>query len=518
MQRTKYAKREEVPDVIVDELSLITGAAAEFVESGGVSGRILIHRRIMRDIRERLRRGDDVAVRELARLRRICAERGIPVELIGDESAGDQFEALAELALRTGASVLTADPFAQKVCEALGADVIRVRIRGEWELDRIFTGNVMSLHLKEGVRPRVKVGTPGKWSFVEISEEPVRRESLELFVLDLLQRVHDDLSRTSFIEVQRENTLILQYGEYRVVVTRPPLSDGLEVTVVRPIVRKRLEEYELPDVLRERLVSRAEGILIAGGPGMGKSTFAQALAEHYRSLGKVVKTIESPRDLMLSDEITQYSKSASGEGELHDVLLLSRPDYTVFDEMRDDEDFQLFIDLRLAGIGMVGVVHATSPIDAIQRIANRVDIGVVPSIVDTVIFMKAGEVAKVYVLEVSVRVPRGMKRADLARPTIQVRNLFTGEVEYEMYVFGERTFIVPVGGEEHEDHGDSRVRALLDRVIGRYIEGYDLRVSGGTVRLEIPPEQMRVYVKKLQRRVHKICQQFDLELEVSPKR
>ncbi|MEM0375985.1 MAG: hypothetical protein QXP43_06775 [Nitrososphaerota archaeon] len=162
MQRTKYAKREEVPDVIVDELSLITGAAAEFVESGGVSGRILIHRRIMRDIRERLRRGDDVAVRELARLRRICAERGIPVELIGDESAGDQFEALAELALRTGASVLTADPFAQKVCEALGADVIRVRIRGEWELDRIFTGNVMSLHLKEGVRPRVKVGTPGK--------------------------------------------------------------------------------------------------------------------------------------------------------------------------------------------------------------------------------------------------------------------------------------------------------------------------------------------------------------------
>jgi hypothetical protein len=29
---------------------------------------------------------------------------------------------------------------------------------------------------------------------------------------------------------------------------------------------------------------------------------------------------------------------------------------------------------------------------------------------------------------------------------------------------------------------------------------------------------MRLYVKKLQRRVHKICQQFDLELEVCPKR
>ncbi|MFZ8858433.1 MAG: ATPase, T2SS/T4P/T4SS family [Candidatus Caldarchaeales archaeon] len=507
-----------MPDVIVDELSIITGAAAEYVESGRISGKVLLHRMILRGIKERLRRGDDAAIRELARLRRLCSERGIPIEIVEDETASDPYEALAALALKTGASVLTADPFAQKVCEALGADVVKVRIKGEWELDRIFTGNVMSLHLKEGVKPRVKVGTPGRWSFVELSEEPVKRESLEVFVLDLLQRVHDDLSRTSFIEVQRENTLILQYGEYRIVVTRPPLSDGLEVTVVRPIVRKSLDEYELPQVLKERLVSRAEGILIAGGPGMGKSTFAQALAEHYRSLGKVVKTIESPRDLILSDEVTQYSKSASVEGELHDVLLLSRPDYTVFDEMRDDDDFQLFIDLRLAGIGMVGVVHATTPIDAIQRIANRVDIGVVPSIVDTVIFMKAGEVSKVYVLEVSVRVPRGMKRADLARPTIQVRNLFTGEVEYEMYVFGERTFIVPVGAEEQEERGDARVKLLLDRVIGRYIEGYDLRVSGGVVRLEIPPEQMRVYVKKLQRRVHKICQQFDLELEVGPKR
>ncbi len=505
-------------DVIVDELSIITGAAAEYVESGRITGRVLLHRRVLRDIRERLRRGDDAAIKELARLRRICSERGIPIEIVEEETTSDPYEALAALALKTGASILTADPFVQKVCEALGADVIRVRIRGEWELDRIFTGNVMSLHLKEGVRPRVKVGTPGRWSFVELSDEPVRRESLEVFVLDLLQRVHDDLSRTSFIEVQRENTLILQYGEYRIVVTRPPFSDGLEVTVVRPIVRKTLEEYGLPEVLKERLVSRAEGILIAGGPGMGKSTFAQALAEYYRSLGKVVKTIESPRDLILSDDVTQYSKSASAEGELHDVLLLSRPDYTVFDEMRDDDDFQLFIDLRLAGIGMVGVVHATTPIDAIQRIANRVDIGVVPSIVDTVIFMKAGEVSKVYVLEVSVRVPRGMKRADLARPTIQVRNLFTGEVEYEMYVFGERTFIVPVGSEEQEERGDTRVKAVLDRVIGRYIEGYDLRVSGGVVRLEIPPEQMRVYVKKLQRRVHKICQQFDLELEVGPKR
>jgi ATPase (PilT family) len=134
-----------VPDVIVDELSIITGAAAEYVESGRISGKVLLHRMILRGIKERLRRGDDAAIKELTRLRKLCSERGIPIEIVEDETASDPYEALAALALKTGASVLTADPFAQKVCEALGADVVKVRIKGEWELDRIFTGNVMSL-------------------------------------------------------------------------------------------------------------------------------------------------------------------------------------------------------------------------------------------------------------------------------------------------------------------------------------------------------------------------------------
>ena len=55
--------------------------------------------------------------------------------------------------------------------------------------------------------------------------------------------------------------------------------------------------------------------------------------------------------------------------------------------MRTDEDFRLYVDLRLAGIGMVGVVHAASPIDAIQRFINRVELGMIPSIIDTVLIL-----------------------------------------------------------------------------------------------------------------------------------
>ncbi|WP_010477011.1 LAGLIDADG family homing endonuclease [Thermococcus zilligii] len=178
------------------------------------------------------------------------------------------------------------------------------------------------------------------------------------------------------------------------------------------------------------------------------STFAQALAEWYASMGKIVKTMEKPRDLQVSEEITQYT-ALNGRMELTgDILLLVRPDYTIFDEMRKTSDFKVYADLRLAGVGMVGVVHATKPIDAIQRFIGRVELGMIPQIVDTVIFIKAGKVAKVLTLEYLVKVPSGMKEEDLARPVIEVRDFETGELEYEIYTYGEEVSVVPVKKEE----------------------------------------------------------------------
>ena len=91
---------------------------------------------------------------------------------------------------------------------------------------------------------------------------------------------------------------------------------------------------------------------------------------------------------------------------------------------------------------MIGVVHATSPIDAIQRFVKRVELGMIPSIVDTVIFIENGQVAKVYSLNMSVKVPTGMTESDLSRPLVEIRDFFSGEVEYEMYTFGEETVVV----------------------------------------------------------------------------
>jgi len=205
-----------------------------------------------------------------------------------------------------------------------------------------------------------------------------------------------------------------------------------------------LEDYQLSEKLKKRLYGHAEGVLIAGSPGEGKSTFASALTEFYASQDKIVKTIEAPRDLQLKDEVTQYAISHGSSQEIHDILLLSRPDYTVFDEMRNFEDFRLFSDLRLAGIGLAGVVHATNPVDAIQRFLGKTELGIIPQIVDTVIFIKSGKVHKILGLKMVVKVPSGMTEEDLARPVVEIRDFESNQLEFEIYSYGEETTVVPV--------------------------------------------------------------------------
>jgi ATPase len=127
-----------------------------------------------------------------------------------------------------------------------------------------------------------------------------------------------------------------------------------------------------------------------------------------------------------------------------EILLLVRPDYTVFDEIRKTKDFAIFADMRLAGVGMIGVVHASEAIDAIQRFIGRVELGMIPHIIDTIIFIEYGEVRNLYTLSLTVKVPTGMTEADLARPVVEVRGFETGNLEYEVYTFGEENVIISV--------------------------------------------------------------------------
>ena len=116
-------------------------------------------------------------------------------------------------------------------------------------------------------------------------------------MIELLERWR--LEKDAFLEINRELSKVLQVGPYRIVIVYAPLSDGIEMTVVRPVKKMTIEEYNLDPELFDLLRNKAQGILISGAPGSGKSTFAGALIDVYHADNHIIKTIESPRDLML---------------------------------------------------------------------------------------------------------------------------------------------------------------------------------------------------------------------------
>ncbi|MCD6443570.1 Flp pilus assembly complex ATPase component TadA [Candidatus Bathyarchaeota archaeon] len=481
-----------------DEIAIESGLLSRLLLDGRIKGKVLIHSSIVRDLEHKALNGDFRGIRELENARKVAESMGVSFELLNGDPSLNPKEALREFALKTGSTIVTADYISAIVAKALGINVLYDRSHVKRSLTDFFEEDVMSVHLKEGLPPRVKRGKPGKWVFETLDEAPLTREEVEDLVNEILDRAR---SGEGFIETDKEGSTIIQLGAYRIVVTKPPFSDGLEVTAVRPIVHRSIEDYNLPRKLLRRLEEQAEGILIAGAPGMGKSTFAQALAEFYLRKGKIVKTVEAPRDLQLPDEVTQYSKVVGDSQEIHDVLLLSRPDYTIFDEMRDTNDFRLYSDLRLSGVGMVGVVHATTAVDAIQRFIGRVELGMIPSIIDTVIFMKDGEVAKVYSVESVVKVPHGLKEADLARPVVVVRDFLTGEPEYEMYVFGEKTFVIPV---KRKSPRERAVSNSIDSLLRKYTYDYRVEMSGEVLEIYVPKEVYAIISRRCFRKLERI--------------
>jgi len=384
-------------------------------------------------------------------------------------SLGEIDSLIRQLAFEEEATLLTADKVQAKVAQARGISFILIEKQAKvrkLKLDSFFDNSTMSVHLRENTNPTAKKGMPGNWQFVKIREKEIKKEEIKEISAELIEVARAAVD--GFIEIEREGSTIIQLGTFRIVITRPPFSDGWEITAVRPVKHLSIKDYSISEKLLNRLSEQAEGILIAGSPGMGKSTFAAALSEFYAEKGKIVKTVEAPRDLVLPETITQYAISHGSSQEIHDILLLSRPDYTLFDEMRNIEDFKLFADLRLSGIGLAGVIHATNPIDAIQRFVGKIELGVIPHIIDTVIFIKNGEIGKILSLQMEVKVPSGMTEADLARPVVTVTDFETGKLEFELYSYGEETVVIPV----KETEKKSGVLKLLEDPIKRYFQIY----------------------------------------------
>ena len=163
------------------------------------------------------------------------------------------------------------------------------------ELEDLLGTDVHTIFLKADCPPRVKQGTIGNLKLVELETEDQEWDNLRLESLqESLQTVVEDNQHRSdcFLEIDRRGCQVLQLGDLRVTCASPPFSDAREITIVRPVAKLSLSDYDLDPKIIERLSDHHRGVFICGRPGSGKTTLAQAIAEYLDDeIGAMVKTL-----------------------------------------------------------------------------------------------------------------------------------------------------------------------------------------------------------------------------------
>ena len=516
--------------IVPDTSAIIDGKLMEEIDQG-LEAEIIIPEFVVDEVENQANKGLEIGFTGIEEIRRLTEKasenEGISVEFTGRKpsmeeinlaSSGRIDALIRDVAEEIDATLYTGDIVQSKIAEAKGIEVVLIEKEDapeELDIEKYFDDETMSIHLTQDAMPKAKRGMPGNFKLEDIDEKVMEKEELE----DLIHNIMDvaENSEKGLIEMEGDGATVVQYGRYRIAMTRPPFSSAAEITAVRPVAKVGLDDYDLSEKLIQRLNQKAEGILVAGAPGHGKSTFAQALAEHYEDKNQVVKTMEKPRDLDVGPNITQYTALDESMENTGDFLLLVRPDFTVFDEVRRTSDFEVFSDMRMAGVGMIGIVHASEAVDAVQRLIGRVELGMIPQVCDTVIFIENAEVAEVYELEMVVKVPEGMVEEDLARPVIQIRKFEDSKPVYEVYTYGEETVVVPVN-EREESGAEKLAKEQIEHFLRGRVDNPQIEfISDNHIKMFVQEDEISQVIGKGGENIDELEKDLGLNITVEPK-
>ncbi len=444
-----------VPDTSV----LIDGRITSMIKAGEYKGAtIIVPEAVIAELEAQANNGREIGFSGLNELQSLCKmaeEKTIELKFSGIRptleqvklASGGEIDAMIRgIAIENAARFITSDNVQAEVARAKGLDVIYLKPQitdfVPLGIDQFFDEHTIAVYLKERVPPSAKKGTINDMKLVKIRDQPCSEYELRNLAQEILERAKRDPD--GFIEIEKRGITVVQIGSLRIAIARRPFSDGMEITAVRPIVDITLDNYAKSDVIKKRIVSNQRGLIIAGSPGAGKTTLAQGIATYLSDAGYVVKTMEAPRELQVPDQITQYTTLDGSMANTADVLLLVRPDFVIFDELRKNEDFTVFADMRLAGLGMVGVIHANSVQDALQRFSDREDFSVLSQIINTIVFLEKGVVTKIYDVGFTIKVPEGMGSEMHIRPVTTVNDSETGKLVLDVFRYDGQTIVMPV--------------------------------------------------------------------------
>jgi pilus assembly protein CpaF len=169
------------------------------------------------------------------------------------------------------------------------------------------------------------------------------------------------------------------------------ISDGFALKTPAITIRKYLKNIKDFDsspgifglepkivTLLSAMVHAKFNIVIAGGTGVGKTTFLNLMLQELSPSERII-TIEDTRELSFSapNVVRLESRSASSAGEvalgIRDLVkntLRMRPDRIIIGEVRGGEVFDLLQAMNTGHEGSMASVHANTPVECLNRLEN----------------------------------------------------------------------------------------------------------------------------------------------------
>jgi twitching motility protein PilT len=225
------------------------------------------------------------------------------------------------------------------------------------------------LHLKPMRPPMLRI----RGKLVETEGEPLAPAVLR----DSLYRILNDRQR-----VQLEESLYVDFGYSVAGVSRFRGSvyyqRGTHAAVFRriPFTFPTLDQWGLPEVLKEFTRMMNGLVLVTGAAGSGKSsTLAAMVKEAVVNRLVHIVTVEDPIEFLLSDSLGSVSQREVGTDtrSFADALrntLRQDPDIIMVGEMRDPETVATVLTAAETGHLVLSTLHSNSAAQTIDRIID----------------------------------------------------------------------------------------------------------------------------------------------------
>lgn len=236
-------------------------------------------------------------------------------------------------------------------------------------LEKMVHEEASDLHMKAGSPPVLRID--GRLHLMK--EEPLSPEELRKTAQQIMTKDQQD----EFIRTKELDFAIGVSGlaRFRVNVYMQRGSVAIAMRTIPPSI-KRIDELNVPVVLKDLALKHRGLILCTGTTGSGKSTTLAAMIEHINeNRSKNVITIEDPIEFLFRDKKSVISQRELGM-DTHSFssalkhVMRQDPDVILIGEIRDKDTMDVALKAADTGHLVLSTLHTLNASETINRIIS----------------------------------------------------------------------------------------------------------------------------------------------------